>query len=86
MMKAEFDKENFDMNKLVKAKIYLKNGIIIDEEIEIAESETVERIAKYFDSMRNDIKTVFRNNEDGSMTFGFTIVRFSDVSAVQIKE
>lgn len=65
-------------NVNIVGKFYLKNGIVIDEEVSVAESS--------IDELRDYIKKVCRSNEDHQITFGYTTFRVKDISAVTIKK
>lgn len=70
-----------DKDLIVLGKFYLKNGVTIKDKIVFSKENTKEEVKDFIDSMKENIKTAFKENEDFQFTFGFTIIRGSELVA-----
>jgi hypothetical protein len=68
---------------IFKGKFYLKSGCIVEEKVIFDEDNEQEDINETVEEMRSSIKEGFRNNTNFQFTFGMTIFRVSDISAVK---
>lgn len=66
-------------------KFYLKSGLIIEEKIEFDEDNEEQIVIDYVEEITNFVKTGLKNNDNFQLTFGFTIFRGSDISAVKFE-
>lgn len=69
-------------------KFYLKSGQMIEEKVWFDKSENREDVNNYMHELVNNFKKSIRNNYDNTavLTFGNTVFRISDISAMTIKE
>ena len=67
----------------VKGSFYLKSGVIIEEFCVLKDDDKTEKI---IDTIKEGLKDSFKNNTDGFVSFGYTIFRGSDLSAVTFTE
>lgn len=72
------------MEKDIKVigKFYLKNGAVIDEEIVFNKDNDMETVNKFIKKFRDSVKEGFRQDYDFQLTFGYTMFRGKDISAV----
>lgn len=70
---------------LVKGTFYLKNGVIIEENTPVTDGTSIEELNKEVEKVKEYLKTEMKMKDgDGCITFGDTIVRFSDISAIKL--
>ena len=69
---------------IAKGKFYLKSGSVVEEEIIFDEDNKQEDIDKAIADIKQVIKDGFKDTTDFQITFGFTTLRGSDLSAVKI--
>lgn len=62
---------------------YLKNGITIEDEVEFADDATTQDLVELKDFIKDNIKLAMKNNDTGSIIFGTTLIRFSEIAAVK---
>lgn len=67
-------------NIKIIGKFYLRNGIIIEEEVEFDNSK--EDVAKLIQDIKHKVKEGFREDYNFQFTFGYTVFRGEDISAV----
>jgi hypothetical protein len=72
----------------VKAIFYLKSGLAIEDAVSLVEDtlQNQKELIKMIDKIKESIKETFRENVNGNISFGTTLVRSSDVSAVKFEE
>lgn len=68
----------------VYGKFYLKNGIIIKEEIIFDKENSKERIDDFINNIEKQIDVAFEGNLDFTFTFGSTHFRGSEIAAISI--
>lgn len=74
-----------EVNKLIlKGKFYLKSGCIIEEKVVFDEDNKQEDIEEFIENTKDSIKEGFRDSINFQFTFGMTIFRGSDISAVEL--
>ena len=69
-------------NVKLAVKVFMKSGGIIDEEVVL--NNTKDEVKQIANGYREGIKEIFKSEAKGSITFGFTTFRISDISAVRI--
>lgn len=74
------------MNKDIKliGKFYMKNGSVIEEEVVFDKENDMSVIDEFIKDIKHRIKEGFREDYNFQFTFGFTMFRGKDISAVQI--
>ena len=72
----------------VKGIFYLKSGVTIEEYIETSEDNEKQRneLKTSIDNIRELIRDWFKGGTNGSISYGYTIVALSDLSAVKFIE
>lgn len=75
-----------DKDVTILGKFYLKNGNIIEERVVLDKENSREDIDNFIKDTKQTVKVAFRYNIDFNLTFGFTILRGSELVAVAIKE
>ena len=63
-------------------KFYMRNGVVIEEEVVFDKDNDKEVVEKFIEDMKHDIKEGFREDYDFQFTFGYTMFRGKDISAV----
>lgn len=72
-----------DKKLTFKGIFYLKSGCIIEEEIIFDECNNQEDIDSTVKDLKDSIKNGLKDKDEFIVTFGFTIFRGSDISAVK---
>lgn len=74
------------MNKGIKliGKFYMKSGSVIEEEVVFDKENNISVIDKFIKDIKHRIREGFREDYNFQFTFGFTMFRGKDISAVQI--
>lgn len=72
------------MEKEVKiiGKFYMKNRVVIEEEVVFDKDNDKEAVEKFIEDMKYNIKEGFREDYNFQFTFGYTMFRGKDISAV----
>ena len=72
------------MEKEVKiiGKFYMRNGVVIEEEVIFDKDNDKEALGKFIEDIKYNIKEGFREDYDFQFTFGYTMFRGKDISAV----
>lgn len=65
----------------VLGKFYLKSGVVIEDKVVFDKENTEEEIKEFMDSLKEGIKTGFKENMEFQFTFGFTTIRGSELAA-----
>ena len=60
----------------------MRNGVVIEEEVVFDKDNDKEVVEKFIEDMKHDIKEGFREDYDFQFTFGYTMFRGKDISAV----
>lgn len=69
----------------VKGTFYLKNGVIIEESSPVEDGTSIEELNNEVEKVKEYLKTAMKMKDgDGCITFGDTIIRFSDISAIKL--
>jgi hypothetical protein len=68
---------------ILKLKIYLKNGIIIEDEVEFTDDATEKDLLETKNYIKDSVKEAMKTNDNGSITFGTTLIRFTEIAAVK---
>lgn len=69
----------------VRGKFYLKNGVIIEESSPVEDGTSIEELNKEVDRVKEYLKEAMKIKDgDGCITFGDTIIRFSDIAAIKL--
>lgn len=69
----------------VRGTFYLKNGVIIEESSAVEEGTSIEEFNNEVVKVKEYLKTAMKMKDgDGCITFGDTIIRFSDISAIKL--
>lgn len=63
-------------------KFYLKNGAVLKESVVFDKDNEKEVVIQFIQSVKDAVKEGFRENCDFQITFGETIFRGTDISAV----
>lgn len=63
-------------------KFYMRNGVVIEEEVVFDKDNDKEVVEKFIEDMKYNIKEGFREDYDFQFTFGYTMFRGKDISAV----
>lgn len=66
----------------IVGKFYMKSGVVIEEEVVFNEDNDEESIVKFIADMKHRIKEGFREDYNFQLTFGNTMFRGKDISAV----
>ena len=69
-------------NIKINGKFYLNNGIIIEEEVIFDEDNTNNDIENFIRDIKKQIKEGFKSDINFQFTFGYTMFRGKDISAV----
>lgn len=74
------------MNKDIKliGKFYMKSGSVIEEEVVFDKENDMSVIDEFIKDIKHRIKEGFREDYNFQFTFGFTMFRGKDISALQI--
>lgn len=63
-------------------KFYMRNGAVIEEEVIFNKDNDKEVVEKFIEDMKHDIIEVLRDDYNFQFTFGYTMFRGKDISAV----
>ena len=63
-------------------KFYMKNGAVIEEEVVLDKENEKEAVEEFIKDMQFAVKEGFREDCNFQFTFGYTVFRGSDISAV----
>ena len=63
-------------------KFYLKNGAVLEESVVIDKDNEEEVVIQFIQAVKDAVKEGFRENCNFQITFGETIFRGTDISAV----
>lgn len=63
-------------------KFYMRNGVVIEEEVVFDKDNDKEVVENFIEDMKHNIKEGFREDYDFQFTFGYTMFRGKDISAV----
>ena len=66
------------------AKVYIRNGIVIEEEVVFDKNNNREIVDNYIDEVGYNIKNNFQKDCNFCLTFGNTIFRGEDISAITL--
>lgn len=63
-------------------KFYMKNGAVIEEEVVLDKENEKEAVEEFIKDMQFAVKEGLREDCNFQFTFGYTVFRGSDISAV----
>lgn len=68
-------------------KIYLRNGVVVEEKIVLEDDEycNKDEVVDYYANIQDGIEKIFKTNEMFTFTFGKTVFRGSDISAIRFE-
>ena len=66
---------------VVKCKIYLKNGLVVDIDKKYEKLTEAENVVE---NSKRDTREVFRNNNEFQFSLGDVVVRGSEIAAIKI--
>lgn len=73
----------------IRGTFYLNGGGIVKEIIntdDYENLETPEKIQKFIDDLRSLVKSGFKDRDNGQISFGFSIIKLADLSAITLNE
>ena len=72
------------MEKEVKiiGKFYMRSGVVIEEEVVFDKDNDKKVVEEFIKDMKYKVKEGFREDYDFQFTFGYTMFRGKDISAV----
>lgn len=72
------------MEKEVKiiGKFYMRSGVVIEEEVVFDKDNDKEVVEEFIKDMKYRVKEGFREDYNFQFTFGYTMFRGKDISAV----
>ena len=72
------------MEKEVKiiGKFYMRSGVVIEEEVVFDKDNDKEVVENFIKDMKHRVKEGFREDYNFQFTFGYTMFRGKDISAV----
>lgn len=69
-------------NVKIIGKFYMRSGVVIEEEVIFDKDNDKEVVEKFINDMKYRVKEGFREDYNFQFTFGYTIFRGKDISAV----
>ena len=63
-------------------KFYMRSGVVIEEEVIFDKNNDKEAVEDFIKDMKCGVKKGIRDNDNFQFTFGYTIFRGKDISAV----
>ena len=63
-------------------KFYMKNGTVIEDEVIFDKDNDKRTVENYIQDVKCQVKAGFREDYDFCITFGYTMFRGKDISAV----
>ena len=82
-MKWTFDVKKGEINLKISGKFYLNNGCVLSDKITFKNRKEA---TNFINSFKQEIQRGFKDKPNGQLTFGTTIIRFNDISAVRFYE